>query len=64
MKTNAGIWDDLPQTDPMVGPGEAKVELGMRFEFQPAVAHLQVPAWCGNPTDRQMADRARDHLYT
>jgi hypothetical protein len=45
------------------GPGEAKMELGRRLGPALAVARIHVMETGGRMTDRQIADRARDHLY-
>ena len=47
----------------IIGPGEARMELGRRPGPALAVAPIQVTEPGGRTTDRQIADRARDHLY-
>ena len=46
------------------GPGEAKTELGMRLRLTPVKARIHAMETSGSLTDRQISDRARDHLYT
>jgi len=45
------------------GPGEAKMELGRRLWPAMAVARIRSMDTGGPMTDRQITDRARDHLY-
>jgi hypothetical protein len=47
----------------IIGPDEAKMELGRRFGPALAVARIQPMESSARLTDRQIADRARDHLY-
>jgi hypothetical protein len=46
------------------GPGEAKNELSRRLQLMPVTPLVHVMGVSGNGTDRQIADRARDHFYT
>jgi len=46
------------------GPDEAKTELGQRLQRMPVLARVHGMGISGTMTPRQIADRARDHLYT
>jgi len=46
------------------GPDDAKTELGQRLQRIPVLARVHAMGTTGLMTPRQIADRARDHLYT
>jgi len=46
------------------GPGEAKTELRNRLGQLPGGVRIHAMEAVGRMTDRQIADRARDHVYT
>jgi uncharacterized protein len=47
----------------IIGPGEAKMELERRLRPALAVARIHAMESSARLTDRQINDRARDHLY-
>jgi hypothetical protein len=57
----AAIGDTLSVL--IFGPGEAKLELGRRLGPALAVVRIHAMETRGQMTDRQITDRARDHIY-
>lgn len=45
------------------GPGEAKAELGRQLQLVPVEIRIHSMGQRGELTERQIADRARDHFY-
>lgn len=45
------------------GPGEAKAELGRQLQLAPVEIRIHSMGVRADLTDRQIADRARDHFY-
>jgi hypothetical protein len=45
------------------GPGETKIELGRQLQLVPVEIRIHSMGGRGELTERQIADRARDHFY-